>query len=424
MNFNKKDYYGDKHRWFIATVVNNRDPDAANRLQVRIRGIHSENQVDIPQSGLPWAHTALPVTEGGTSGLSRIVQVRPGSLVYGVFLDGETSQLPLVLGVLTQVERPTSVQQQASQAAGAATSPGVDAAVPPPPSTPEVNSRRFAAMRFFTSNGLTPIQASGIVGNLEGENSTFDPGTQSGVVTSGSREQSYGIAQWNAAAGRFQNLQRFAARINQPWDNFDTQLRFVLHEMNGNHVASDGGGSEARAFQRLRRCTRYDGGPIETNATWIITRYYERPADPRGVLATREEFARRAYEQFNSSVISPNDDKLPPEAPTPTPNEYPFIHPADAARNIWTFDTLENLNTTIDNSGQPFGSPRVASPGRALTFLVRINDRGGQIAVVYTIIRAGDIYDWDAATLSEYVARGGSVSAETRALDNIVRLPD
>jgi hypothetical protein len=120
----------------------------------------------------------------------------------------------------------------------------------------------------------------------------------------------------------------------------------------------------------------------------------------------------------NPSVVPPG-----PVQAQSVVTEYPFIHPADKSKNIWTFDTLENLNATIDESGQPFGSPRPASSTQALTFLVRINDRGGQIAVVYTIIRAGDIYDWDAATLSEYVARGGSVSAETRALDNIVRIP-
>lgn len=302
MNFDQKDFYGDKARWFIGRVVNNRDPDAANRLQIRIRGIHSDSQVDIPQAGLPWAHTALPVTEGGSSGLGRIAQVQPNALVYGIFLDGKTSQLPLILGVLTQQERPSIVQQQNSLAFGEGTAVGENNVVPPPQSTPQVNSRRIAAMRFFTSNGLTAVQAAGILGNLEGENSTFDPSLQSDVVTSGRREPSYGIAQWNADAGRFQTLQRFAQNIGQPWDDFNTQLRYILHELRGSRGTNDGGGSFSRVYDRLRHCTRFDGGPIDNNSTWIFIRDYERPRNAAGKLQTRENFARTAYDQFISSI--------------------------------------------------------------------------------------------------------------------------
>lgn len=303
MNFDQKDFYGDKTRWFIGRVVSNRDPDQTNRLQIRIRGIHSESQIDIPQAGLPWAHTALPVTEGGSSGIGRIAQVQPNALVYGIFLDGQTSQLPLILGVLTQSERPSVTQQQTSQAFGATTSVGEGGAVPPPPSTPEVNSRRSAAMRFFTSNGLTPVQAAGILGNLEAENSTFDPSLQSGFVDDdGRREPSYGIAQWNEDAGRFQTLQRFAQNIGQPWDDFNTQLRYMLHELKGNPGTNDGGGSFARVYDRLQRCTRFDGGPIDNNSTWIFVRDYERPKNAAGKLQNRETLARIAYDQFVNSV--------------------------------------------------------------------------------------------------------------------------
>lgn len=320
MQFDRKDFYGDKSRWFVATVVNNRDPDALNRLQIRIRGVHSPSQVDIPQGGLPWAYTVLPVTEGGTSGIGRIAQVQPGAFVYGVFLDGETSQLPMVIGVLTQSqEQPSDVQQIAANTAGAETGVGYDGVVPPPPSTEEVNSRRFAAMRFFTTNGFTPVQAAGIVGNLEGENSGFDPTMQSsvqstartntfrtdtptGVSVDPNREPSFGIAQWNSNVGRFQQLQRFASNIGQPWDDYNTQLRFIVHELRGQPRNQDGGSSQAQAHSRLQQCTRYNGGPIDSNATWIFVSMYERPANARGALPTREGYAARAYDQFRSGV--------------------------------------------------------------------------------------------------------------------------
>ena len=58
------DYYGDAFRWFVGIVENNSsDPLKLGRVQVRIRGVHSENPGDIPLRDLPWAQPMLPSTE-------------------------------------------------------------------------------------------------------------------------------------------------------------------------------------------------------------------------------------------------------------------------------------------------------------------------------------------------------------------------
>ena len=319
MNFDTKDFYGDKHRWFIARVVNNRDPDRMNRVQIRIRGVHSENQIDVPQSSLPWAHTALPTTEGGTSGIGRISQIQPNAVVYGVFLDGQTSQFPLVIGVLTQFERPSEVQSRAAGGQGAAISNsrvGSDGVVIPPGvntvdtestqgarrgagggdrSRAGLNEKRFIGMQFFVSNGYTPAQAAGLMGNFEAE-SNLDTTVVSEIYDeTGTRtsERSQGIAQWNPAAGRLQELFAFANSIRRPWDDYQTQLRFVIHELRGTH---------AWVQSRLDRCITYQGGINDTNATWVVLRYYENPASPRTKIQTRERLARTAYNQFVSGI--------------------------------------------------------------------------------------------------------------------------
>lgn len=94
------DFYGDQTRWFIGRVVSLSDPLQLGRIKVRIFGVHSENTIDIPDADLPWAQIVAPITEGGTSGLGNNLGIQIGSNVFGIFLDGMHSQLPLVVGSL------------------------------------------------------------------------------------------------------------------------------------------------------------------------------------------------------------------------------------------------------------------------------------------------------------------------------------
>lgn len=94
------DFYGDQTRWFIGRVVSLSDPLQLGRVRVRIFGIHSENTIDIPDEDLPWAQIVAPITEGGTTGLGNNLGIQLQSNVFGIFLDGMHSQLPLVIGSL------------------------------------------------------------------------------------------------------------------------------------------------------------------------------------------------------------------------------------------------------------------------------------------------------------------------------------
>ena len=98
------DYYGDETRWFIGYVVNNVDPLKLDRVKVRIIGIHTENTEDIDDDDLPWAQVNVPVTEDGSSGQGANSQLKVRAQVFGIFLDGKDSQLPLILGSLPKYE--------------------------------------------------------------------------------------------------------------------------------------------------------------------------------------------------------------------------------------------------------------------------------------------------------------------------------
>ena len=97
-------FYGDNTRWFVGDVKSVSDPLELGRIQVRVHGIHSDNQIDIPDANLPRAQTVVPITEGGTKGIGNNLGIKVGALVFGIFLDGMDSQLPLVLGSMPKYE--------------------------------------------------------------------------------------------------------------------------------------------------------------------------------------------------------------------------------------------------------------------------------------------------------------------------------
>jgi len=99
-----KDFYGDQTRWFVGTVVNINDPLELGRVKIRIYGIHSDNEIDIPDADLPWAQVVVPITEGGVRNLGGMLGIKDDAQVFGLFLDGQSSQMPLILGSMPKIE--------------------------------------------------------------------------------------------------------------------------------------------------------------------------------------------------------------------------------------------------------------------------------------------------------------------------------
>ena len=78
------------------------------RVQVRIYGIHGQNIEEIPDEVLPWAQVLTPVTEGGISNLGNFLGIQIDARVFGIFLDGKNSQMPLVMGSIPHSEKGTT----------------------------------------------------------------------------------------------------------------------------------------------------------------------------------------------------------------------------------------------------------------------------------------------------------------------------
>lgn len=322
-------FYGDQVRWFVGVVEEvGTDEPKLGRVRVRIYGIHGDRS-EVPIGDLPQAQVLVPTTEPGVSGMGRNPYLERGATVFGLFLDGKASQLPLVLGSIPVVEVPSadqlanpigpelesrvlpegyssiksgvrtntgntatiqSTRYGGNTQTGIQTSVGVnatvderDAAKAGYPSS--LIDRKQIAYEYFTSVGWSPAQAAGIVGNLVAE-SNLIPVAKGDIGLHAPTDVSIGIAQWYSGGGRDKNLFIFSGKKGKPWYDFQTQLEFVHHELNG---------TEKKAGGLLRSAT------TPTKAALVIQREYERPAKT-GSLSPIDGKPSRMHEQKRVDV--------------------------------------------------------------------------------------------------------------------------
>lgn len=290
-------FYGDQTRWFVGVIEEvGTDKPKLGRVRVRIYGIHGYRD-EVPISDLPQAQVLVPTTEPGISGMGRNPYLEVGATVFGIFLDGKASQLPLVLGSIPTVEVPSG-----EQLANAA-SPGLEDAVlsdsnkinktgsrtidnntatirsalaggydteykASSESFPsDLDTRVQMAWEWFTTAGWTNHQVAGIIGNLYAE-SKLKPSAEGDIGLHAPTDVSIGIAQWYNGTDRVENLVAFARERGKTWGDFRIQLAFIQHELDT--VAFLGGGA-------LRKTT------TPTAAALVFRRLYERPAKTGGV---------------------------------------------------------------------------------------------------------------------------------------------
>jgi hypothetical protein len=86
----------DGFNWWVGVVENRTgDPLKLGRCQVRIFGHHTENKILLPTEDLPWALPSLP-----TNNSQNFSVPKEGDYITGFFADGESSQSPIMTGVL------------------------------------------------------------------------------------------------------------------------------------------------------------------------------------------------------------------------------------------------------------------------------------------------------------------------------------
>ena len=88
-------------RHFVGVVEDRVDPQQLGRVKVRIYSVHNEDKSEVAIDHLPWAMVLNPITSASMSGVGRSpTGIVEGTWVFGLFLDENEYQMPLVLGTL------------------------------------------------------------------------------------------------------------------------------------------------------------------------------------------------------------------------------------------------------------------------------------------------------------------------------------
>ena len=122
----------------LAPTKNEEVENWGNRLKVRIMGYHPFSKADLPDEDLPWANIMIPSTSGtGASNFSKSVMLRPGDVVIGFFLDGETAQQPIIMGAFSRTNE--VLQDLPSESIGFLPFTGYTDKIAPPSGTLKAN---------------------------------------------------------------------------------------------------------------------------------------------------------------------------------------------------------------------------------------------------------------------------------------------
>lgn len=245
------EYYGDNVRWFIATVIDARPQpgqDLEGRVKVRIHGTMSPSTKDIAEDDLPWAQVMIPTTEGGTSGLGATPRLEAGTLVFGFFMDGKASQIPMVLGSIPKFEYPTPVQLGSDPLRPEGN--GIDKDGTDNENTGEVDGRTrenrvTETIKFFLSKGYSLAEAEAIAATIN---------VASGMLT-GARGEEFGVGAWSGS--ELEQLKNFS----NDYQNFDQQIEFVDHQLNT---------TKKDSAQRIRNATTISQNDLSDNNIAVV----------------------------------------------------------------------------------------------------------------------------------------------------------
>jgi hypothetical protein len=93
--------------WWTGIVENRNDPLKMGQCQVRCVGWDADDKMHLPTADLPWAKALLPVN--GTN----VFAPKEGDMIIGFFIDGESGQERVMMGILPNIPLKASNPQKA-----------------------------------------------------------------------------------------------------------------------------------------------------------------------------------------------------------------------------------------------------------------------------------------------------------------------
>ena len=216
----------DGFYWWVGEVEDNEDPMELGRVKVRVLGYYTNvrggTTADLPTDNLPWAtvlqHTCQPGNDGQGESSG---QLQPGAIVMGFFMDGESAQMPIVIGVMRVKKSPESQEIRQFAFTGEQMEPGVGVnAVTKHPMNPNSSVYARDGVRVKTDNTVDLPNQKGQAGSgqISGKGSPNNVGT----VMNGSGG--------NPVKPRNSNKPNPAANgVGGPWKTLEYKLLSLIH---------------------------------------------------------------------------------------------------------------------------------------------------------------------------------------------------
>jgi len=218
----------DGFYWWVGEVEDNEDPMALGRVKCRVLGYYTNvrggTTGDLPTKHLPWAtvlqHTSQPGNDkqGESSG-----QLQPGAIVMGFFMDGDSAQMPIVIGVLRTIKSDKTKKKKVFAFTGKEMEPGlapnVAALNPMFPNSSQATEEKEGYSK--DKNTSVNIPGEKVDGTREEPGSKQNPNN---LETSGS-----GIG---SGAPKVTDKPRPAANgVGGPWKTLEYQLQYLMEDL-------------------------------------------------------------------------------------------------------------------------------------------------------------------------------------------------
>lgn len=158
------------------------------------------------------------------------------------------------------------------------------------------DSNKQKVIKGLLKRGISPGNTIALAANIHQETGgTFDPGIKQGYSkqkdvkwfkpSKGGRGT--GLVQWDDR--RFA-LRDFAKKRSKPWSDMDTQLDFIIHELEG---------KEKKAYKKMNKFDNV------LEKTVIVAQDYERAGKPH--MRKRLQEAEKLKDESEMYVFSPDD---------------------------------------------------------------------------------------------------------------------
>ena len=223
--------------WWVGEVEDNEDPMELGRVKVRVLGYYTNvrggTTADLPTENLPWATVLQHTCQSGNDGQGESSgQLQPGAIVMGFFMDGESAQMPIVIGVMRVKKSAESQEKKVFAFTGENMEPGVG-----PNMTTMTPGNPNSSMASTKEEGYRRANIANTVDlpNQKGEN-------QSAAISGVGSPNNIGTVM-NGSSGnpikpRSSNKPNPAANgVGGPWKTLEYKLSYLIEDL-ADHAGS------------------------------------------------------------------------------------------------------------------------------------------------------------------------------------------